>query len=34
MKEIDTLIDVKNAGALSDYMEERDRVMSNDSVDL
>ena len=34
MKEIDTLIDVKNAGALSDYMEERDRVLSNDSVDL
>ena len=34
MKEIDTLIDVKNAGVLSDYMEERDRVMSNDSVDL
>jgi len=34
MKEIDTLIDVKNAGALSDYMEEQDRVMSNDTINL
>ncbi len=34
MKEIDTLIDVKNSGALSDYIEEQDRVMSTDSVNL
>ncbi len=34
MKEIDTLIDLKNAGALSDHIEEQDRVMSTDSVNL
>ncbi len=34
MKEIDTLVDVKNAGALSDYIEEQDRVMSSDTINL
>ncbi len=34
MKEIDTLIDNKNATTLSDYAEENDRVMSGDSISL
>ena len=34
MREIDTLIDAKNSGALSDFMEEQDRVISNDTVNL
>ena len=34
MKEIDTLIDNKNATTLSDYAEENDRVMSGESISL